>query len=46
MRRWVEKTEWEERTSPTADARLISGAIIMCGHERNVCGCRGWLFVC
>lgn len=26
----------------TADAHLISDAIIMCGHERTVCWCCEW----
>lgn len=37
--------EWEEITVATADARLISDAIIMCGHERMVSWCCGWLLL-
>lgn len=42
----MEKKEWEEMTAATADSHLISGAIIMCGHERTVCWCCGWLALC
>lgn len=31
----MERKKWVETTAATADAHLISGAVVMCGHERK-----------
>lgn len=45
MRQWVEKKVWDERTSSSsaADAHLITGAIVMCGHEGTAGAVGGYL---